>query len=64
MPRRVVIEEFHLTLYVPRDLPPAECRAVRRTLTGAGFRSRLRQAVEQVARRYRSLHRATAALSR
>jgi hypothetical protein len=64
MPKRIVIEEFHLTLLVPQDLPAAEASAIRRTLIGAGFRKRLKRAVEALVRRYRSLGTTTVAVSR
>jgi hypothetical protein len=45
MAKTVVIDELHLTLRVPVDLPDADANAVRRTLLGAEFMDRLRQAV-------------------
>ena len=64
MAERVVIEQFHITVFVPRGLSPAACRAVRRTLAGVGFRDRLGRAVRAVVRRHRSLDRTSVALSR
>jgi hypothetical protein len=64
MPKRVVVEEFHLTVFVPRCLSAVECRAVRRTLAGLGFRTLLTHAVRAAARRYRSLGKATMVVTR
>ena len=64
MPDRLVIEQFHLTVFVPRGLPPDECRAVRRALAGRGFAGRLRRAAEAVAARDPSLRRTTIEVSR
>lgn len=64
MPRRVVIEQFHVTVFVPSKLSPTEVLAVRRALTGPGFRGRLRRAADAVVNRYRSLRRATVHVSR
>jgi hypothetical protein len=59
VPRRLLLEQYHLDVYVPRNLPGAEADAMRRTLKSASFRTRLRRAVEIVFRRYRSLAQAT-----
>jgi hypothetical protein len=63
MPRRLLFEQFHLSIYVPRTIRAADAEAVRRRLPAAAFRRRLRQAVRAVARRYRSLRPATFVLS-
>jgi hypothetical protein len=55
MPRAIVMEEFHVTVYVPHGLPEAECRAIRPTLEGATFHGQLRRAIQEVFGRYRSL---------
>ena len=55
MARLLVMEEFHLTVYVPRGLPEAEYRAIRRALNSRRFRGRLGRALRAVARQYRSL---------
>jgi len=64
MATRLVIEEFHVTVFVPRDLPAGECRAIRRMVAGTGFRTRLQHAVDGVARSYPALVKATAVVSR
>ena len=38
MAERIVIEEYHLTVLVPRGLPEADAEAIRRTLAGPGVR--------------------------
>ncbi len=48
MPRTVMIEEFHVSLHVPRRLSAKEDTAIRRTLRSLSFGRRLRQAVESV----------------
>jgi len=55
MAKAVTIEEFHATMSVPAGLREPEYRAIRRTLTSAAFRKRLRGAVAKVMRRYSSL---------
>jgi hypothetical protein len=37
MPRARLIENFHLSVYVPRGLPEAEYEAVRQTLDDVRF---------------------------
>jgi hypothetical protein len=64
MAKAILIEEFHLTVYVPCSLTEAESRAIRRTLDGASFRCQLQRAVQDVFGAYRSLARATVRLSR
>jgi hypothetical protein len=50
MPKTVVIDELHVTLRVPADLPDAAAEAVRQTLSGVEFTARLRRAVRAVVR--------------
>jgi hypothetical protein len=64
MPGRLLLEQFHLDVYVPRGLPPAAAEAMRLTLKSVAFRGRLRRAVVAVVRRHRSLRRITIRLSR
>jgi hypothetical protein len=60
----LVIEEIHITVVVPRGLPAIEYRAIRRTLAGIGFSTRLKRAVDEVCRRYPSLRNARQTVSR
>jgi hypothetical protein len=55
MTRAMLIEEFHLTVYVPEGLRPAEYAAIRRTLDSARFRARLSKAARDVFAKYASL---------
>ena len=48
MPRNVVIEEFHVTLLVPRRLSVKEVSAIRRTLRSRSFEQRFRRAIQDV----------------
>ncbi len=50
-----LIDELHLTIRVPSDLPDADAQAVRRTLAGRDFMSRLRSAVRAVVRAFPGL---------
>ena len=51
MPRCVLIEEFHVSLLVPRRLSPKEGAAIRRTLRTPAFERQLRRAVQVVVAR-------------
>lgn len=64
MADRITIDEFHLTLEVPRDLPEEECEAIRRTLDDARFQALLERAARRVCRRQRSLGKVRVRLSR
>jgi hypothetical protein len=64
MADRIVIDEFHLTLEVPRGLPDSESEAIRRTLDSARFQVRLRRAAQRVCGRQRSLVKVRVQLSR
>ena len=43
MPKRVLIEEFHLSVFVPHSLPEAESTSIYRALNGKRFRAELKQ---------------------
>ena len=64
MAERIVIEEYHLTVLVPRGLPDAEAEEIRLTLTDPAFEARLRRAVRRVFRGAGSLGKAKVRLSR
>ena len=63
MPKRILFDQFHLTVYIRRRLPPAEAAALRRALQSRRFRTRLRQAVGAVFRQDPALRPATIVLS-
>ena len=60
----VLIDELHLTVRLPADLPDADRQAVRRTLVGADFLRRLRRAVRLVVRGHPELTRVRVSLTR
>jgi hypothetical protein len=55
MAKPVTIEEFHLTIRVPADLPATAAAAVRRTLADEAFRTRLRRAIRRAVRSFPDL---------
>jgi hypothetical protein len=48
MPRLVLMEQFHLNVYVPSTLAPHAERAVRRALDDRRLHARIRRAVRGV----------------
>lgn len=64
MTKRVVIEEYHLTVLIPRRLPESEAEMIHRTLTDSTFEARLLRAVKKVFRKEVSLAKAKVRLSR
>jgi hypothetical protein len=64
MPKNIVIDEFHVTVFVTPSLASIESAAIRRSLRSAPFRSRLKRAVQAVFRRYRPLHKTRLKVSR
>ena len=48
---RVLLDEFHVSVYVPADLPDDEAAGVRAALAGEGVRRELRRAVRRRLRR-------------
>ena len=62
--RTVVIDEIHITFRVPGDLPEDAAEAVRETLAGDEFMSRLRRAVRVVVRAFPELNAARVSLTR
>lgn len=64
MADRITIEEYHLTVLVPRVLPEAEAEAIRSTLADPAFEGRLRRAIRRVFRGEASLAEAKVRLSR
>ena len=64
MTKMILIDEFHLSVSVPRGLPEPECRTIRHALDDRRFRTDLGQAIRYVFRRYPSLHQVRVRLSR
>jgi hypothetical protein len=64
MAKSVIIDEIHLTIRVPDDLPDDRADTIRRTLAGADFMSRLRRAVRAVIRAFPELSVVRVSLTR
>lgn len=64
MAKSVVIDEIHLTIRIPSDLPENRAGAIRDTLAGGDFTARLRRAVRDVVRAFPELHVACVSLTR
>jgi hypothetical protein len=61
---RLLIEELHLGLYVPRRMSPAEAAAARRALDRRDLRADLLRSARAVLRRHRALAAVTVTLTR
>jgi hypothetical protein len=57
MAKRVLLEEFHLSFFVPSGRPDSEVLAARRRLKSVAFRRELRSIVAATLRPTRSLRR-------
>ena len=57
MAKAILMDEFHVSVFVPRGLPETEYNTMHRTLTRASFRAELRAAVLKVIRRHPSLRK-------
>jgi len=55
MPKRILLEEFHFSVFVPRGLPERQYLVIRRVLNSAHFQARLRRHLRGFCRHYRSL---------
>jgi hypothetical protein len=64
MRRRLLIEEFHVSLFIPQDLSAKEIASVRRTLRSQSFERKHRQAVTELASGFTSLSSLTLKISR
>lgn len=62
--RTAVIDEIHVTVRVPGDLPDDAVEAVRETLAADEFMSRMRRAVRAVVRTFPELNVVRVSLSR
>ena len=62
--KTLMIDEVHLSLRIPADLPDDEVEAVRQTLAGDDFMSRLLRAVRAVIRDSEELNRVQVSLTR
>jgi hypothetical protein len=64
MTKWLLMEEFHLTVYVPEGLRQVEFAAIRRKLDSAQFRIQLGKCARKVIRRYRVLSKTRVSLTR
>ena len=64
MAKKILIEEFHVSILLPARLTNPACTAVRRTLNNKRFQARLRDAIGNVFRRYPSLNPVKFSVSR
>jgi len=62
--KTVVIDEVHITVRVPGELPDDAAEAVREALAGDEFMSRLRRAVRGVVRTFPELNVVRVSLTR
>jgi hypothetical protein len=51
MPRNVLLDELHMRVLIPRELPAPNVRAIRRQLNARGFNAVIRQAIRSVFQR-------------
>lgn len=64
MAKTVVIDELHMTVRVPNDLPDDGAEAIRRTLADDDFMNRLRRAVRAALRAFPELAAARISVTR
>ena len=64
MAKCVVIDELHVTIRVPNDLPEVRAEELHRALTGEEFMNRLRRAVRAALRAFPELAVARVLLTR
>ncbi len=64
MATTVVIDELHLTISIPDDLPDARREEVRQTLAGDDFMDQLRQAVRTATEAFPELAAVRVSLTR
>lgn len=64
MARELMIEEYHITVMVPRKMKKATSMMLRRTLNSRRFHAELRRAIQGVFDCHTSLHHARFLLGR
>lgn len=64
MAKTVVIDELHLTIRVPADLPDGDAETVREVLAGTAFMTRLRQVVRDTVDSFAALSACRPSLTR
>jgi hypothetical protein len=60
----ILIDEMHLGVRAPKDLPEAECQAIRHAFNDRRFQAALRRAVRAVVGRHVALGKVRPTLSR
>jgi hypothetical protein len=60
----ILIEEFHVSVFIPGKLSGAETSAIRRTFDSARFQTRVERVIRRLIRQYRSLRKVKIALTR
>ena len=64
MAKSVMIDELHLTVRIPSNLPDDRTEEVRRTLTSADFMNRVRRAIRDAFRAFPQLAVVSVSLTR
>jgi hypothetical protein len=64
MPRYIVLDELHLTVSVPQDMPESTISTIRRHLNSAGFNAAIRQAIRSVFRHHPQLRKVRVRVTR
>lgn len=64
MAKRVVLDEFHLAIRIPANLPEDEARKVRRTVNANEFMRRLRKAFRAIVRSHPDLEAVSVSVRR
>jgi hypothetical protein len=64
MAQSILIDEFHLSVRMPKGLPERDYLAVRRVLNSNRFQNQLSRALEEMAKRHPELRHATILVSR
>jgi hypothetical protein len=62
--RSILMDEFHLTIYVRRGLSPPDCEAIRQALDEPRFLAELRRAVRNVIKGRPSLDKVRVTVTR
>jgi hypothetical protein len=64
MPRYLLLDELHLTVSVPQELPESTIRIIRRHLNSPRFNAALRQAIRGVFQHHPQLRKARVRVTR
>jgi hypothetical protein len=64
MAQPILVDEFHVSLFMPRELDRQEDEAIRRTLHRPRFGLELGKSLRAVVRRHRSLRKVRVSISR